>query len=311
MKVTVAICAKNSESYVRKCLESIKAQSVAPAKILLIDDHSNDNTTGIAQELKVPVVLNEGHKLYQARNTALKYCNTDILAFIDSDCIAHEHWVKNIMRVFKEQNVAGGTGAYISEQPHNLSSWIYYMWFIVETEKTGFTQGIVAGNSYFKTAALRSVGGWIPLPLTAAEDVYIAIKLVQSGYKLWFDKEVIVKHTYDRNITRVMKKMIMSGKDIVIMMKTANFLTDSLWWYTLCIPLVSLSGLVSLILLIKSRLIGILAITLVFGGTYLYLWHRFESMGKTLPRFIARWIIIWPYSIGILLGLIEDKHREQ
>lgn len=307
MDITVAVCARNAENTIADCINSINNQTVKPDRILLIDDHSTDQTRDIASKLDAEVISNEGRQLYDGRNTALKNCNTQILAFTDSDCILDKNWVANIIRVFSEHdNAAAGTGPHPPIGTNGFAGWLHHMWFLVETDKTGFTGGIIGGNSYFKTEALDKIGGWPSLPFSNAEDVYISIKLIESGYKLWFDESIIANHKYADNFLSLMKKTITSGKAITYMMKTTG-IRKHIWIYTLAIPFVAVSGLISIVLLFYSLKLGLISSAVIFGGTFIFLWYRFRTLKLTIPRFLARWILIWPYAWGILKGLKQPN----
>lgn len=305
MDITVAVCAKNAEKILGDCLESINNQSLKPDKVLVIDDHSTDATTDIAHRLGARVIVNEGYQLYDGRNTALRHCDTEVLAFTDADCILDEKWVENIIHVFNTRDVVGGTGAHPPVCINGFAGWLHHMWFIVEIESTGYTGGIIGGNSYFKTDALRKVGGWISLPYSAAEDVYIAIKLLDSGYKLWFDENIVAHHKYTNNFINLMKKTVISGEAITFMMKVAG-IRNYVWNFTLKIPIVAIMGIVSIFSIFFSPAYGFILIGFVFGGTLFFFWYRFKSLSATIPRFIARWILIWPYAWGVLKGLLKN-----
>ena len=51
MKISVIIPAYNSERWIRRCLESVLAQSYRNLEILVVDDGSTDKTFGIAMSI--------------------------------------------------------------------------------------------------------------------------------------------------------------------------------------------------------------------------------------------------------------------
>lgn len=320
MDITVAVCARNAEKHIADCLESINNQTVKPAHVFVIDDHSTDATAEIARRLGARVLVNEGRQLYDGRNTALRHCRTEVLAFTDADCVLDRKWVENILRIFATHDVAGGTGRHPPVGASGFAGWLHHMWFLVETNSTGYTGGVIGGNCYFKTDVLRKVGGWISLAYSNAEDIYISEKLKNAGYKLWFDEEIIVYHKYTNSFRSLMKKAVKSGEAITVMMKVADIRTegiDFLWWFTLMIPVVAIMGIIFIISLFFSRTISFIIIGLIFGSI-LFLsmrskkymkWLRFKNISDAIPRFAARSILIWPYSWGILKGLIKQNVR--
>ncbi len=327
MDITVAVCARNAEKYIADCLKSINSQTVKPTFIFVIDDHSTDATTEIARRLGAKVIVNDGHQLYDGRDTALKYCNTKILAFTDADCILDEKWVENIIHVLSTRDVVGGTGPHPAKGSKSFAGWIHHMWFNVECDlESGYIDGVIGGNCYFITDVIRREGGWISLPYSNAEDVYIAEKLKAAGYKLWFDKNIIAHHRYTNNFAKLMKKTVRAGEAITVMMRAAGIRTSVwrfaltilrvqgkgqtgvpglIWWYTLTILIVAIMGIFSILSLFFSPTIGLILTGLVFGSTLFFFWYRLRSISETIPRYIARWILIWPYAWGILKGLIK------
>ncbi|MCC6795392.1 MAG: hypothetical protein IT366_09760, partial [Candidatus Hydrogenedentes bacterium] len=183
------------------------------------------------------------------------------------------------------------------------AAWLHHQWFIVETERTGYTQGIIGGNSYFRTAALRAVGGWLNLPRhSAAEDVYIAMALQAAGHRIWFEEGAAVQHNYETRFGGLMRKAQMMGKDITVMMRACGY-RGGMWWYTLAIPMlagmVPVGILVALVNVAAGMVIAIFPLVI----TLMFLVVRFRSMSMALPRWVARWVVIWPYALGIVKGL--------
>ncbi|MBX7258839.1 MAG: glycosyltransferase family 2 protein [Candidatus Hydrogenedentes bacterium] len=303
--LTLAICARNAQNIIGPCLDSIRSQTVAPDVILVAVDELSDPTADVARAHGAQVIASNATGLYEARNAVLDACTTEYLAFTDADCVLAPEWVELAKRVLDEhRDVAAGTGRHPPVGTRNFAAWLHHMWFIVETESTGETQGIIGGNSYFRTDALRQVGGWLKLPRhSAAEDMYIAGALKRAGYRLWFEEGVAAHHNYETRFRGLMRKAIMMGKDIVVMMRAAGW-RDGLWWYTLAIPLLAMGLPLGLLLLAIDWRIGVVVAATPLLLTYLFLLARFRSIPMAFTRWIARWIIIWPYSWGILKGLL-------
>lgn len=305
MDVTVAIAAKNSADIIGGCLSSLAAQTEAPAEVLVIVDDEDDPTIAAALEHRARVVLNHGRKLYQARNTALQACKTEVLAFVDADCELSPQWVREAKRVLRAHpEVAGGTGPHPMLGRHNLSSWLHHMWFVVETLQPGYVNGVIGGNSFFRREALEAVGGWADLQLLAAEDVLISRRLLAAGYRLWFTSGCVASHHYKAELWGFFRQAVVMGHDIVLMMRRTGE-QDWLWYYTLSIPVGGALFLAGLASLYWFPIVGGALSVSVLVGSFLALSWSFRSIRKALPRWLARWVIIWPYSYGILKGLLE------
>jgi glycosyltransferase involved in cell wall biosynthesis len=308
---TLAICARNAQDIIGDCLESIRHQTVPPDEVIVAVDEMSDPTVAVAEKFGARVIASNATGLYEARNAVLHACTTDYLAFTDADCVLVPKWVelaKNVLSTKEE--VAAGTGRHPPVGVRNLASWLHHMWYIVETEDTGVTHGIIGGNSYFRTQALRDVGGWLNLPRhSAAEDMYIAHALQQAGHTIWFEEGVAAQHNYETRLKGLWKKGVMMGKDIVVMMRATNR-RDTLWSYTLAIPLVLLAVLAGIITIPFAPLPGLIIAGIPLAASFIFFWTKFGSFFTTIPRWIARWILIVPYSWGILKGLVAAIPQE-
>lgn len=90
MKISIIIPVYNASNTINYCVNSILCQHVLPYEIILVDDHSSDNSLEICHSLSVQnkfikVYQSEGKGVSAARNTGLKYASGDIIGFCDAD----------------------------------------------------------------------------------------------------------------------------------------------------------------------------------------------------------------------------------
>ncbi|MEK7863798.1 MAG: glycosyltransferase family 2 protein, partial [Chloroflexota bacterium] len=255
--ITLAICARNAQDIIGACLESVRRQTVAPDEVIVALDELSDPTAEVARAYGARVIASNATGLYEARNAVLDACTTDYLAFTDADCVLVPEWVAHAKRVLDEKpEVAAGTGRHPPVGARNFAAWLHHMWFIVETERTGYAHGIIGGNSYFRASALREVGGWLNLPRhSAAEDVYIAMALQHAGNRIWFEEGAAVQHNYETRFKGLMRKAQMMGKDIAVMMRACEF-RGGMWYYTLAIPVLAAMLPLGLFLMFFNIAIG-------------------------------------------------------
>lgn len=303
--LTLAICARRAEHIIGDSLDSIADQTEPPDEVLVAIDEDDDPTGDVAREHGARVIVTHARGLYEARNAVLDACTTDYLAFTDADCALVPEWVECVKRVFAHHpDVAAGTGRHPAIGERTLASWLHHMWFVVETRETGEVDGVIGGNSYFRTAALRDVGGWLHLPgHSAAEDVYISLALREAGHRIWFERRAAARHNYETRLRGLWRKSVMMGRDIVVMMRAAGR-RGTLWWYTLGIPVAAALFLAGLALMAWSPVAGAALAAFPLAVTFGLLLRNFGCLRKAFPRWVARWVVIWPYSWGILKGLV-------
>lgn len=88
--VTVIVPVYNVENYLKRCIDSILAQSYSDIELILIDDGSTDSSSSICQEydridrrVKYIRKINEGISITRFR--ALQYITGEYFCFVDSD----------------------------------------------------------------------------------------------------------------------------------------------------------------------------------------------------------------------------------
>ncbi len=111
--VSVIIPVRNRPHDIDVCLQSLKKLDYPNDKleIIVVDDASTDETPDIACRFPVRLIrLKQRKQASYSRNLAARYARGDILAFIDSDCLAGSSWLRELVPVFKDAQlgVVGG-----------------------------------------------------------------------------------------------------------------------------------------------------------------------------------------------------------
>lgn len=107
--LTVVVPVYNVEKYLRKCVDSILAQSLPVDEIILVDDGSKDTSGRIAEELatehaQIKVIHQQNGGLAAARNTGIDAATKEYIAFVDSDDYIEPHMYEVLMdRLLKDK----------------------------------------------------------------------------------------------------------------------------------------------------------------------------------------------------------------
>lgn len=88
--ISVIVPVYNAEKYLKKCIDSILAQTLTNFELLLIDDGSRDNSGKICDEFArkysfIHVIHKENGGVSSARNLGLKKASGMFIAFVDAD----------------------------------------------------------------------------------------------------------------------------------------------------------------------------------------------------------------------------------
>ncbi|WP_157860680.1 glycosyltransferase [Bacillus sp. LL01] len=117
-KVSVIIPARNEEGNLPALLKSLQAYRGKVKEIIVVDDHSTDDTVRVARSLGASVIKLEAlpvgwfGKSFGCWNGALK-ATGNILLFLDADTIVMENGLENMLAAYR------GKGEVISVQPYH------------------------------------------------------------------------------------------------------------------------------------------------------------------------------------------------
>ena len=89
-KVSVVIPVYNVEEYLRRCVDSVLAQTLSDLEIILVDDGSPDHSPAICDEYaqadaRIRVIHKTNGGLASARNAGMRIAQGEYLFFLDSD----------------------------------------------------------------------------------------------------------------------------------------------------------------------------------------------------------------------------------
>jgi GT2 family glycosyltransferase len=103
LTVSVVVPVYNGGRAFRLCLESLLANEVAPAEIIIVDDGSTDGSPTVAHELGLRVLSTGGRSgPATARNLGARHAQGDILWFVDADCSVPPTAIAFLQKAFSE-----------------------------------------------------------------------------------------------------------------------------------------------------------------------------------------------------------------
>lgn len=215
-RVSVIVPVYQGEPFLRKCLDSILAQTLTDIEVICVDDGSTDNSLAILNEYacrdaRVKCLPIQHGGLVAARKAGVSVASADYVGFVDCD-----DWIEPCMyeRLYEEAKrhdaafVSSGyiqEGNYISASYDSIPPGIYRekemdalrCRMILDPAVCG--QGIRGSlcTKLFRSSILREVLPKIPDSLTVAED-----KMTTISFLLRTKAAVILREAYYHYILR-------------------------------------------------------------------------------------------------------------
>lgn len=191
--ITLYIPFYNADNTISECLEGVFSQSIAPAEIVIVDDGS----TRPCVEPRARVVRHaENRGLAAARNTALQYCGTSLVAALDSDVRPEVNWLRELLAVINTGKYAGVGGMMTETCCRTLGDkWrkihMSQHWGLELVENPKFLYG---ANTLFNANILKQTGGYDEQHRTNDEDRQISETLYDAGHCLCYTPKATCGH---------------------------------------------------------------------------------------------------------------------
>ncbi|SCY34259.1 glycosyltransferase family 2 protein [Flavobacterium caeni] len=126
MKYYIVIPAHNESAFIKLTLDSLAAQTVLPKKVVVVDDHSTDDTAQIISDFTTrynwislvkttsDAVHLPGSKVIRAFQKGFETLdgNYDIIVKLDADLILPPHYFETILQTFQSDATVGMAGGF-------------------------------------------------------------------------------------------------------------------------------------------------------------------------------------------------------
>lgn len=218
MKVSIIIPARNGGKYLGQLLEALWEQSVRPGQILVVDSSSNDDSTTICKAFGADLIQIEAQTFDHGgtRNLAADMAKGEILVFMTQDALLKDiEGIKNLIKPLEDPAIAASYGRQMPKEDANpvekfVRSFNYPLMGMVKGIEDLPTFGIKTfffSNAFsaIKKGAYEEAGGF-PEKTIMDEDMFLAAKLLQRGYKIAYQADAVVYHSHSYSLATQFKR---------------------------------------------------------------------------------------------------------
>jgi mycofactocin system glycosyltransferase len=209
LSVSIIVPVKNRSQEIASCLQSLAHLDYPSEKveIIVVDDASDDHTPEVVGQFPVRLIaLPQPKQASFCRNLAAQDASGEILAFIDSDCLADPCWLRELIPAFKDVEmgaIGGMVDAYyeakgLDRYEKVKSSLKIGSWFRSTHEADSFFY-VPSCNLLVRRDLFLKVGGFEE-DLHVGEDVDLCWRLRDEGYHIEYRPAGKVYHRHRNQI---------------------------------------------------------------------------------------------------------------
>jgi len=218
IKVSVIIPTRNGGQYLGQLFEILRDQSIRLSQILVVDSSSQDNTLKICKNFSVDIIEIEARNFDHGgtRNLAASRATGDIIVFMTQDALFREAGcLENLIKPLDDSTIAASYGRQMPKEDANpverfVRSFNYPSKGMIKDiddlprlgVKTFFFSNAC---SAVKKRVFEEVGGF-PEKTIMNEDMFLAAKLLQKGYKIAYQPDAAVYHSHNYSLAIQFKR---------------------------------------------------------------------------------------------------------
>lgn len=196
--ISLYIPCYNAEATIDKSLEGVFAQTVAPLRIILVDDGSSPPLS-IDEKYrdKVEILLQPSNMgLSAARNRALSEIKTPLVAALDSDVVPSPRWLEILLDTMNNFDIAGAGGRLDEFYQDTIGD----RWRAVHMAQHWGDEAVMnprfiyGANSIFRRDVLAAAGNYNAKLRTNYEDMSMCELLYSKGFQMRYEPSARCSH---------------------------------------------------------------------------------------------------------------------
>lgn len=224
--VTIIIPDRDRREALLDCIESVFAQDYPSEQIevIVIDDGSKHEVKNIVGAFSCKLLINPDNRGQSyCRNLGAQQAKGEILAFLDSDCVAGRSWLKDLVPCFQWEK-AGAAGGYVDGysqkslldryerefSPLNLGKFILCGGKDRSTFYAPTCNLLVRKKAFVESGGMRET-------LHVGEDVDFCWRMRDTGWQVLYLPSGIVMHKHRNKLGAMLRRRAFYGTSEAIL----------------------------------------------------------------------------------------------
>ncbi len=203
----------NGKQFLSGCLESLLNLNYPKDRleIFMIDNQSSDDSVDYVKNNfpAVKIIINDENNYAKANNLGAKAAKGEYVAFINNDAKADKDWLIALIKIAEAEDNIAGVGSKIIFPDGKINSSGHmelpnYYWAdrgfkeqdLGQYNKTEEVGSITGAACLYRSEYLEKIGFFDEDFVMFLEDVDIAFRLRQEGWKIFYCPQSIAFHTF-------------------------------------------------------------------------------------------------------------------
>ena len=218
MKFSVLICTYNRHELLQTCLRALIEETKEKPDQVVIVNGGDERADEVVQpflnhpQMEVKLIKPVNKNLAASRNVGLPHCTGDIIAMTDDDAKIFPDWVTQMKRIHREHPEAGAVGGLVlGTNTDSVVGKVADLITFPTWPEARFVRTLPGVNISYKREVVQRIG-LQDENLFRGEDVDYNWRLLQLGYKIYFDPSIKVYHHHRPTLKAFLNQHYMYGR---------------------------------------------------------------------------------------------------
>lgn len=198
MKVSISVLTYNRADILKELLESLCKISYSPLEIIVIDNHSSDETEAIVkkQSPRIRYFKTSKNIGVAARNVGISKASGDIVITLDDDIIGIDDFdIKSLVALFESKPDVGAICFKIVDyHTGEVCNWCHHYKKEEFCDREFVTDEITEGAVAFRKSVLDRSGFYPAHFFISYEGLDLLCRMLDVGYRTIYSPRVCVRH---------------------------------------------------------------------------------------------------------------------
>lgn len=216
-EVTLVIPGRNCASTLPQCLAGVcDIRDRSPdvlRRIIYVDDGSTDDSREIAATFPVDLIEGPGRGPAAARNLGMRSATTELVWFVDSDCVAEPEALDKLVPHMDDANVGGVSGSYGIMNPSSLLARLIHEEIIerhIRMASLPRVDFLATFNVLYRRAIIDGLNGFDQRYLKG-QDAELSFRVMEAGHDLAFEFDSRVRHFHEERWGKYLRTQRQQG----------------------------------------------------------------------------------------------------